>query len=386
MSLNHLLSFAFQILHRVCSDAVSKASSVERVKLLNFLEKLKIFYQESLDGLKFAAKNFDFTQLTVMVEGHAGAEGLLAIIVKDILAQAPILLNLSIKEDKNIGVLPLVPYILAMKPQETGDVHLELIHFSHDSFEAPTSLSIPNPSNPLSSGNSSSYHSEKELLRGDLSGPSTQFESRDQKQVLSNLQTGHFVTSYNRVVSNITSGRVFPRNTSACLNRVAADQYMNEPFQAEHLELKIEDQKRIIEEVLHDLPRGDESDTVITVAASSPHISMIVDHSLTLKPGAELFTMVLGPTKPGWKPFGTTNTFEPGGDQILEANSPVANNTPQPPTVLGWPIYMQTAPGVKFLIKVPKVEITMNLASALRFILAHFQDLPQLKAYLESCK
>lgn len=394
MSLNHFLSFAFQIIHRVFTDAVAKATSVEKVRLMNTLEKMKISYQTSLEVLKFISKNLDFVQLTVTVDAHAGSEGIVAVTVEDILAQAPILLNLAIKEDKNIGVLPLVPYIVGMKPQENGDINLEIYHFSHDSFESPvvaappptlqatpSSSSAPDPSSNGSGGSFSSSLNNSNHISSALAPPLVA------TQTLSSIQTGHFCTSYNKVVTNITSGKVFPRNTRSFYRREEIHKYMEIPFTTEHLEVKSEEQKRLMEEVLADMPHGDEADTVMTVSATSPHISVIVDHSITLKPGAELFTMVLGPTRPGWKPFGTSHTFDDNGNQVPEDN---LDGTPRSPngakTFLGWPIFMQTAPGVKFLVKVPKSEVNINLPSLFRFLLAHFTDLPQLRAYLESCK
>jgi hypothetical protein len=208
---------------------------------------------------------------------------------------------------------------------------------------------------------------------------------------LSNVQTGLFVTSYNKLVSSVTSGNVVPRNNNFFVREEDVHRYMDLPYQDEHLEVRTEDQKRIVEDVFQDIPRGEDADTVLSVTATSPHISAIVDHSITLKPGAELFTMVLGPTKSGWKPFGTTHTFEEGGRALDESNpSGKTTNTPaasgKEKKNTGWPIFMQTAPGVKFLVKVPKTEVNVNIPSLFRFLLAHFADLPQLKAYLESCK
>ena len=34
-------------------------------------------------------------------------------------------------------------------------------------------------------------------------------------------------------------------------------------------------------------------------------IAIVVDKKVTLKPGAELFTLAIGPKKEGWKPFGS---------------------------------------------------------------------------------
>ncbi len=43
------------------------------------------------------------------------------------------------------------------------------------------------------------------------------------------------------------------------------------------------------------IPVGKTMHRILTVVASSPHISMIVDKAVSLKPGAELFSVVIGP-------------------------------------------------------------------------------------------
>jgi hypothetical protein len=139
--------------------------------------------------------------------------------------------------------------------------------------------------------------------------------------------------------------------------------FMDKPFSTEHLAVRLDDNKRMIEDMLSSNPTGDESDTVLSVSLSSPHISLIVDHSITLKPGAELFTLVLGSKKQGWKPFGTAGTME---DESLPSSSTPAQSSSSSMKSNnasgkdgggkkgggGWPIFMQTAPGIKFLIKV----------------------------------
>jgi hypothetical protein len=49
-------------------------------------------------------------------------------------------------------------------------------------------------------------------------------------------------------------------------------------------------------ETMSGVPMGKNTvQSIMTVVASSPHISMIVDHAVTLKPGAELFSIAIGP-------------------------------------------------------------------------------------------
>jgi hypothetical protein len=46
--------------------------------------------------------------------------------VSEILAQAPLLLSMTLKEEKNMGQLPLVPYLFSFLPQKNGDIVLEV--------------------------------------------------------------------------------------------------------------------------------------------------------------------------------------------------------------------------------------------------------------------
>jgi hypothetical protein len=108
------------------SDAVVKATSVEKVRLMNALERLKITYQETLENIRTLSKNLDFAQLNVALNCHSGPEGCLGVSVKDVLAQLPALFTYTMTDDKNIGVLPLVPYIFSLKPQENGDISFEV--------------------------------------------------------------------------------------------------------------------------------------------------------------------------------------------------------------------------------------------------------------------
>jgi hypothetical protein len=290
---------------------------------------------------------------------------------------------------RSVSLLFLFLYILlTCAPRCSWQVY----HFSHDSFEAPVASTVAAGNKDLSETASNQDSEPSELHRtnsmASTSQPNPQGTSgtgNNAAAALGNIQTGQFCTSYNKVVSAITSGRVCPRNNNFFLRQADMRTFMDTPFDAEHLEVKVEDQKRVLDEVLADVPRGEDADTVISVSATSPHVSMIVDHAITLKPGAELFTLVMGPTKPGWKPFGTTHTFEEdGSSQPEDSTSGKLSPTPAPKKKSGWPIFMQTAPGVKFLAKVPKSEVNVNMPSLFRFLLAHFTDLPQLKAYLES--
>jgi hypothetical protein len=57
---------------------------------------------------------------------HAGPDGVLQMSVSDILAQAPLLLSMLLSKEKNMGSIPLVPYVINMKPQANGDVVIQV--------------------------------------------------------------------------------------------------------------------------------------------------------------------------------------------------------------------------------------------------------------------
>ena len=82
--------------------------------------------------------------------------------------------------------------------------------------------------------------------------------------------------------------------------------------------------------------------------------------------------------------FGLSSKEDVGGDEDSEEESEQASPVKQAEP--GCPMFMQTAPGIKMLTQVPRAVVGIDLASLMRFILAHFADLHELKLYLESCK
>jgi len=124
-----------------------------------------------------------------------------------------------------------------------------------------------------------------------------------------------------------------------------------------------------VEEILH---------CILVLTIASPHLSMIVDKPITLKPGAEIFTLVLGPKNKDWHPFGSerrptlvTGTSDSGDSAIAGGGRP------------GCPGLVQTGPGIKFLAEVPNVEIAINLITFMRFASLNFENIPELKIFLE---
>lgn len=164
------------------------------------------------------------------------------------------------------------------------------------------------------------------------------------------IRTGCYSTSYNKVVDNITSGKTVPRSfgcldaykanggssgsnsmmiasnrgglnnktvqenggsantsnlaTSSLDGSQAGDAQGQQTGQRNdldssirHLMVKQDELRKSLEHILNDHPQADSADTMLSVLAVSPHISMIVDQPTQLKPGSELFTVLLGHPK-----------------------------------------------------------------------------------------
>lgn len=65
-----------------------------------------------------------------------------------------------------------------------------------------------------------------------------------------------------------------------------------------------EKQRIELERTLAYRPHSLEAHRIVHVKVFCPHVSIIVDKPVTLKPGSELFTFRVGPLERGWRPFG----------------------------------------------------------------------------------
>ena len=79
-----------------------------------------------METIKLISRNIDFAQLKLKAQLEAGAQGKLQMTASDIMAQLPLLLNFTLMKEKNVGHAPLVPYIISIKPQENGDLFVEV--------------------------------------------------------------------------------------------------------------------------------------------------------------------------------------------------------------------------------------------------------------------
>lgn len=126
-SVNQLLRFGFKFLNRVTKEAALKSSGIKHARIMLMLERIKKNYELGLEGIKIVSRNLDFAQLKLACGIHAGPEGHVDMTVANIYAQAPVNLNTFMSKDKNLGgQSALVPIRLSVKPQETGEIIIEV--------------------------------------------------------------------------------------------------------------------------------------------------------------------------------------------------------------------------------------------------------------------
>ena len=154
-SVNQLLKFGYKFLNRITKEAALKAAGIKHARIMLMLDRIKSNYEQGLEGIKLVSRNLDFAQLKLACGIHAGPEGKVEMTVANIYAQAPVVLSTFMSKDKNLGgQSALVPIRLSVKPQETGEIIIE-VQF------------VPkNPSNsPRRESSSSSKH------RGSIDSP-----------------------------------------------------------------------------------------------------------------------------------------------------------------------------------------------------------------------
>jgi len=126
-SVNQLLKFGYKFLNRITKEAALKAAGIKHARIMLMLDRIKANYEQGLEGIKLVSRNLDFAQLKLACGIHAGPEGKVEMTVANIYAQAPVVLSTFMSKDKNLGgQSALVPIRLSVKPQETGEIIIEV--------------------------------------------------------------------------------------------------------------------------------------------------------------------------------------------------------------------------------------------------------------------
>eukprot|EP00981_Chlorochromonas_danica_P004001 scaffold760_cov178-Ochromonas_danica.AAC.3 len=226
-----------------------------------------------------------------------------------------------------------------------------------------------------------------------LSMKSGSENGRSINYTVQNIRSGYYSTSYNKMMNTVAntkansptekmqSGFVLRhthiwQDNNNNNNKKKKDDGISSMGSLDHLLVRQDEQRQELEHILNDHPIGRQADTVLSVTASSPHISFVVDKATTLKPGAELFTLLLGPQKQGWTPFGSPNMFaedESAEAERMKSNSTMNNNSNNnndftPGYLNGQPVYNhhpttenKVKPGCPIMIVTSNGEITIRV-------------------------
>ena len=112
--------------HYTQRQAVEQGKSGRAHLAALLMEKTHRDFQAAEKAIRAVSSNLDFIQMRVQMSMHSGPRGLAHISVNDLIAQAPIFSHIFLSKAMNMGYIPPVPYIIAVKPLESGDVHIEV--------------------------------------------------------------------------------------------------------------------------------------------------------------------------------------------------------------------------------------------------------------------
>jgi hypothetical protein len=117
---------------RSTNEQLEKASGIQAVRLKALLETLKKGFEAGKEAMTIIKSTIDWAQVTLTLSLLGGRDGKLNISIKDILAQAPLILNISIDKELNIGHNSLVPFVACIDPTPDGKVSLDLYYYNKE--------------------------------------------------------------------------------------------------------------------------------------------------------------------------------------------------------------------------------------------------------------
>ena len=278
--------------------------------------------------------------------------------VTDILLQAPVNMTLYLDQGSTSGHDSLVPSVIRFRPQESGEIHIDASH--------------------VCSGNTGGTSTGSGGLDMGMGVSET-------ASVYSNSSSNP--TRYTNNTNNNSTNSMMPTNINT--TTAAAASY-----------------------------------SMVVIQTASPHIAIIIDAPVKqLVPGAELLTIAVGPRDGvgeggygDWDAFGVhlTGSGGSGGggdddwnlEDIEETYSymsgkvdadrgldPNPDPGPAPDSGVditrvippGCPILIKTDKYIKFLTQMKKIHATVYFRHVFRFIAAHFDNIPKLQEYMNSC-
>lgn len=120
--------------------------------------------------------------------------------------------------------------------------------------------------------------------------------------------TGKFSNSYNKAMSSVSIfntnaaiASIMRERTTSIASSVSSTSHRTvtstTTSTVTHLLVKHDLMAEQLSHTLKNSPKGSTADSIVVIIATNPHISMIVDKTVTLKPGTEVFTLLIGPQK-----------------------------------------------------------------------------------------
>jgi hypothetical protein len=293
-SLNKMLlyfsQFFYRFVHKRKEGELQGCGGVRKQKVLIaktlvMLDKIQSQYTGAMEAIREGCRNFDFAELKIRSRIHSGLDGYVRAEVKRLFAQFPLLLDTQLSKDKTIWGA-LVPFRFAVRPQSSGDVVIELAHVLE--LVTGTAGGDMAGGSGADNGGGSDFHSGSAL------------SPLEDKYTTVDSKGGH-ASSRDHVLARVGTKTALPVH-------IYNDVYS-------HLNVTT---TTTSEQDAHATFLGEENDqidgrvmSVMVVSASKPHISIIVDRDETYKPGAELFTFMLGRERAKRKPaFGTNDMLE----------------------------------------------------------------------------
>jgi hypothetical protein len=421
-------------------------------KTVIMLDKITQSYDRALEAIKASCRNFDFAEMRVGASLTSGLEGRLRAVVDRVFAQFPLLLDTAISKDKIIWGT-LVPFRFAMRPQRSGDVLIELAHVLQPVQATTIASSNQTPPRPQDKPDEEEERLPHNMSRtrasplDPVSASMQRNELSTREHVLQRQGEGRGLPVH--IHGNVyTSLDVHARHTSETGPNRQRSCTMATSHSSGHSVADTEEEGS----------KRNNTMQVLLLSAYKPHISIIVDKPSTMKPGAELFSLMMGPRQLSDEireiPFGTPDMLQEAaeaeaffrkknmpdlfpdeekpndfGDDMIQAEIAAvaeavarkghmfkgkdrdsewdtdfvrsirdqvnfveaaareereeARRREREARQRGCPIFLQTAPGIKMLMQIPKVDVNLMLPAFVRFLAAHFIDLLALKEWLE---
>jgi hypothetical protein len=338
-SINEILLHCYSLFKRNCTENLPKFTGLLLLKLKQVIDLLDENYTLGIKAIKMMTENLDFAQLKIFGEINSGPLGNILMIVKDFYAQAPLNLNLNLSKTFRFNLLAreLVPLIFIAGPiDETGEILFE-INSTYDDIELIN-------------------WQDKKVDNIEINRISSNDSNNSNNSLYSHsIDTNEVITvSKNSRRNNVDS---------IC---------------------EVLESCRDVEE-----DRKQYGYNLLSVQATTPHMSLVADSNISLNTGAVLLKVAVG-HETEYKPPSK-------GEEIQQQDCTEVESTSSLPKLpidtkketsnftdklFGCPVRIHTGNNIKMLIEEPKAEITIPLFHLLRVIATHFVDLKKLRKYL----